>query len=293
MPAPSSILVLGAGELGNEVLRSLASHPSRGNCQISLLLRESTLSNPSPTKQAGLQILHRDAQVSFVAGDIANDTISQLASTFASFDTIICCTGMALPPGNQLNLTRAVLADYDAIGHASAQNLFDEQLDVRELLRSQEKTKWVIVSTGMFMSFLFEPAFGVVDLRAGSVTALGSWENELTVTAVDDIGRVVAELALSEVEEEGIVYVAGDTVSMRRLADVVDELRGEKVKRDVKTVDQLKDELAEAPDDVMRKYRAVFAAGVGVSWDKTMSFNAKHKMETVLVEDWAKKNLTP
>jgi hypothetical protein len=305
MPAPSSILVLGAGELGNEVLQSLASHPSRGNCQISLLIRESTLSNPSPTKQAELQILHGDAQISFVTGDIANDSIQQLTATLAPFDTIISCTGMALPPGSQLKLTRAIFAarvrryfpwqfglDYDAIGRASAQDLFDEQLDVRELLRSQEETKWVIVSTGMFMSFLFESSFGVVDLRAGTVMALGSWENELTLTAVEDIGGVVAELALVEVEEEGVVFVAGDTVSMRRLADAVEELRGEKVKRNVKTVDQLKGELAEAPNDVMRKYRAVFAAGVGVSWDKTMSFSAKHKIETVLVEDWAKKNLT-
>jgi hypothetical protein len=307
MPQPSSILVLGAGELGSEVLQSLASNPSRGDCQISLLLRASTLSNPSPTKQAELQILHRDAQISFVTGDITSDSISQLTVTLAPFDTVISCTGMSLPPGSQLKLTRAVLAarvrryfpwqfgiDYDAIGRASAQDLFDEQLDVRELLQSQEETKWVIVSTGMFMSFLFEPAFGVVDLRigAGSVAALGSWENELTVTAVEDIGRVVAELALVEVEEEGLVFVAGDTVSMRRLADVVEVLHGEKIKRDVKTVDQLKSELVEEPDDVMRKYRVVFAAGVGVSWEKQQSFNAKHGMETVLVEDWAEKNLS-
>jgi glutamyl-tRNA reductase len=110
MPAPSSILVLGAGELGNEVLQSLASHPSRGNCQISLLIRESTLSNPSPTKQAELQILHGDAQISFVTGDIANDSIQQLTATLAPFDTVISCTGMALPPGSQLKLTRAIFA---------------------------------------------------------------------------------------------------------------------------------------------------------------------------------------
>jgi hypothetical protein len=303
MTQPSSILVLGAGELGNKVLQSLASHSSRGNCQISLLLRPSAIASINPTKQAELQS-YRETQISFVTGDIANDSIPQLTATFAPFDTIISCTGMALPAGTQLKLTRAILAarvrryfpwqfgiDYDAIGRASAQDLFDEQLDVRELLRSQKETKWVIVSTGMFMSFLFEPAFGVVDLRAGSVAALGSWENELTVTAVEDIGRVVAELALVEVEEEGVVYVAGDTVSMRRLADVVEVLRGGKVKRDVKTVDQLKDELAEAPDEVMRKYRVVFAAGVGVSWEKKKSFNVKRSMETIVVDDWAKKHL--
>jgi len=54
--------------------------------------------------------------------------------------------------------------DYDVIGRGSAQDLFDEQLDVRDLLRGQSGTEWVVVSTGMFMSFLFEPWFGVVEV---------------------------------------------------------------------------------------------------------------------------------
>lgn len=230
---------------------------------------------------------------------------------------------MSLPRGTQLKITRAVLAastssggkvrhyipwqfglDYDVIGRASKQDLFDEQLDVRGLLRSQqgEGVKWTIVSTGMFMSFLFEDDFGVVSLRGGEgkerVTALGSWENELTVTEVGDIGRVVAELVLGsgiddegEERESGVVYVAGDTVSMSRLADVVEGVLGREVERRVKSVQQLEAELREEPDDVMRKYRAVFAAGVGVSWEKERSFNARRGIETVLVEDWARRNL--
>jgi hypothetical protein len=144
----------------------------------------------------------------------------------------------------------------------------------------------------MFMSFLFEEGFGVVDFVAGRVRALGTWENRLSVTAVEDIGRVVAELALVGVEERGVVFVAGDTVSMGRLADVVDGLLGRKVERSVKTVEQLEQQLRDSPDDVMRKYRAVFAAGVGVSWDKEASFNAKRGMEMISVEDWAKVNVT-
>ncbi|GAB7329283.1 hypothetical protein MBLNU13_g01089t1 [Cladosporium sp. NU13] len=302
---PSSILVLGAGELGTQVLKSITNHPSLNTTKITLLLRPSTLTSPSPTKQSELAS-YRASNIALLPGDIANDTEAHLSSLFAPFDTVISCTGMALPPGTQLKITRAILAagvnryfpwqfgvDYDTIGRASAQDLFDEQLAVRELLRSQTGVEWVIVSTGMFMSFLFEEAFGTVDLRAGRVTALGGWENGLTVTAVEDIGRVVAELALVGVEERGVVFVAGDTVSMARLADVVDGLLGgKKVERSAKTIGQLEGELAEAPDDVMRKYRAVFAAGVGVSWDKQISYNAKRGMDMVLVEDWAKVNVT-
>ncbi|MGF6660693.1 hypothetical protein QF000_002338 [Paraburkholderia atlantica] len=69
-------------------------------------------------------------------------------------------------PGVQLKITQAALdakvkryfpwrfgVDYDIIGRGSAQVLFDEQLDVRDLLRAQTGTEWVIVSTGMFTSF--------------------------------------------------------------------------------------------------------------------------------------------
>lgn len=66
---------------------------------------------------------------------------------------------------------------------SEANLLVTEQLDVRDLLRSQSRTQWVIVSTGMFTSFLFEPAFGVVDLAHDTVRALGAWENAVTVNA--------------------------------------------------------------------------------------------------------------
>lgn len=82
--------------------------------------------------------------------------------------------------------------DYDVVGRGSGQKVFDEQSDVRDMLRRQTATQWVIVSTGMFTSFLFEPAFGVVDLEHGKVHALGSWHNRLTITTSDNIGRLTA-----------------------------------------------------------------------------------------------------
>jgi hypothetical protein len=303
MSSPQSILVLGAGELGSQVLKSLTQHPERGNVQIAILLRPSTIASSDPTKQAEIQSYKR-VNISLIPGDVATDTTTHLTSLFGQFDTIISCTGMTLPRGTQLKLSRAVLEagvkryfpwqfglDYDAIGRASSQDLFDEQLDVRDILRAQENTEWVVVSTGVFMSFLFEPAFGVVDLKAGRVQVLGDWRNELAVTTVEDIGRVVAEIALVEVEERGVVYVAGDMVSMRRLADVVEMVLGRSVERSMKTVEQLKRDLAQDPGDMMKKYRAVFAAGVGVSWDREQTFNVRNDMKTVSVEEWARDNL--
>ncbi|MET8615665.1 hypothetical protein [Streptomyces misionensis] len=62
--------------------------------------------------------------------------------------------------------------DFDVIGRGSPQDIFDSQLDVRDLLRSQDQTEWVIISTGMFMNYLFEPGSGMVDLPNDTVNAL-------------------------------------------------------------------------------------------------------------------------
>lgn len=229
---------------------------------------------------------------------------STLRQTFKPFHTVICCTGMYAPPETQIKIAKAVLAagvkryfpwqfgiDYDIIGRNSSQNLFDSQLDVRDLLRAQSTTQFVIVSTGMFISFLFEPSFGLVNEDRSVVTGIGSWENAITVTSPQDIGRVVAEIALAHPYTHGVVYTSGDTISMSQLADVVENATGKNVTRKLKTVPDLRAELAESPEDGMRKYRVVFAEARGVAWSKMESFNVVHGMNTQTVQEWASQNL--
>lgn len=208
--------------------------------------------------------------------------------------------------GVQRKLARAVLqagvkrylpwqfgVDYDVIGRGSAQDLFDEQLDVRDLLRSQDQTEWVIVSTGMFTSFLFEPSFGVVHLGRSTVNALGSWDNAVTVTAADDIGALTTEIVFAEPRiVDQIVTIAGDTITYRQLADAVDELLDLKVRRVEWSVPELKRELAEDPDNAIRKYRVVFAEGRGVAWDKSQTFNAEHGIAVCGLHEWMRNNLS-
>lgn len=94
--------------------------------------------------------------------------------------------GFVAGAGTQIKITRAVLeagvsryfpwqfgVNYDVVGKGSGQPVWDEQYDVRTLLREQNTTQWVIVSTGMFTSFLFEPAFDVVNLSENTINALG------------------------------------------------------------------------------------------------------------------------
>jgi hypothetical protein len=203
----SNILVLGAGELGTAMLVALAARAPKAT-KISVLLRPSTISSTSSSKKSELENLS-SLGISFLQGDIANDSISTLSALFKPYDLIINCLGFASGPGSQVKITTAVLeagvkrfipwqfgVDYDIVGRGSAQPVWDEQLDVREILRNQKGTEWIIVSTGIFMSFLFEEFFGVVEGLGGDVVvrALGGWENQVTVTTPRDIGRLTAEI---------------------------------------------------------------------------------------------------
>ncbi|RDW92186.1 putative isoflavone oxidoreductase [Coleophoma crateriformis] len=303
-----NLLVLGLGELGTNVINSLiAEQPP--NTHLTLLLRESTINTPSGAKRIQLNTL-RSLNVAFLAGDIATNSPAELTTLFRPFTHIISCLGFASGPGSQLKIAKAVLAaqvpyflpwqfglDYDAIGRGSAQELFDEQLDVRALLRAQTSTRWLIVSTGIFMSFLFEPWFGVVVLDGAGdgavVRALGGWENRVTVTTPEDIGRITAALVYASGEERwgGVVFTAGDTISYARLADVVEEVKGFEVRRERWSTEKLVDDLEKDPGDVVKKYRVVFAMGRGMSWDLERSDNVQKGIDVVDVKSWAEKNL--
>ncbi|KAH8921771.1 saccharopine dehydrogenase-like oxidoreductase [Atractiella rhizophila] len=290
MSLNQNILVLGAGELGSAILKSLLSRKPSAAIKLSVLLRPtSTTSIPS--------------EVSIVREDISTASQSALASVFSPFDTIISCTGFVGGPGIQLKLAKSVLeagvpryfpwqfgVDYDVIGRGSPQDLFDEQLDVRDLLRSQSRTEWVIVSTGMFTSFLFEPAFGIVDFEKKVVRALGSWENGVTVTTPEDIGKITAEVVFEEPRVRNtVVYTSGDTILYHRLAEMLEQESGNWEKEEW-TVDWLMEELRKDSGNQMKKYRAVFALGRGVSWEKEQTYNVKRGISVMDTKEWLRKN---
>lgn len=282
-----NILVLGAGELGMAVLRHLARRAKTiEGAKISVLLRESAVESGDPSKQRDIEEIQA-AGIEIVLGDLFNDTIDELAEVFSRYDTVLGCAGYAAGINTPMKLARAALqsgvprylpwqfgVDFEAIGRGGPQDIFDAQLDVRELLRAQDKTEWVIISTGMFMSYLFEPDFGVVDLENNEVHALGSLDNAVTLTTPDDIGVLTAEIMFFEptIRNE-IVFIAGDTVTYGEVADKLEAATGQTFKRSVWTVPFLMDELKNDPNNMMRKYRAAFAIGRGVSWPKTGTFN--------------------
>lgn len=140
--------------------------------------------------------------------------------------------------------------------------------------------RWVIVSTGMFTSFLFEPDFDVVNLSNRTLHALGSWDTRVTVTSPADIGRLTTAIYLHQpriVNE--VVFVAGETTSYRQLADTVERVTQQTFSKAVHTLPALLEQLRTNPDDAMLRYRAAFARGMacGGRW---ATLNARHQLPT-------------
>ncbi|KRC17478.1 aromatic alcohol reductase [Acidovorax sp. Root217] len=302
-----NILVLGAGELGLPVLSNLARRAKDvTGAKISVLLRASAVESTEPGKQRDVAEI-RNLGIEIVVGDLVKSSIDELAVVFARYDTVIGCAGYAAGINTPMKLARAALqaripryfpwqfgVDFDVIGRGSPQDIFDAQLDVRELLRSQHQTEWVIISTGMFMSYLFESEFGVVDLKNSAVHALGSRDTAVTLTTPEDIGALTAAVVFAQPRiRNDIVFLAGDTVTYSEVADKLQAALGRPFSKSEWTEQYLLDELARDPQNMMRKYRAAFSQGRGVAWDKTGTFNQLNAIPVTDVSSWIRANLAP
>lgn len=300
---PGGVLVLGAGQLGMAVLRALAPRLRSMNAPVTVIVAPQMMDTPSEQDAANLAEL-RALGAQILGFDLATDEAG-LADIFLRFRTVVNCTGFVAGPGTQVRITRAVLAggvkryfpwqfgvDYDIVGRGSGQPVFDEQYEVRELLRGQADTEWVIVSTGMFTSFLFEPAFNVIDLEHQTAHGLGSWDTKVTVTTPEDVGKLTTEILLAEPRiVDQIVYVAGDTISYGHLAEVVERITGRTFEKAEWSLAKLRADLAAVPDDPMARYRAAFALGDGMWWDKSNTYNERQGLTTVGVEEYLRGRL--
>jgi hypothetical protein len=314
MPNHPSILLLGAGELGTALLSSLSTLPYT-----------TTLATRTPSKYTHLTTTF--PSLSLLPLDLTHPS-GDLIPIFARYDIIISATGFGASPDTLLKLANEVIAagevrdeqreqesgegkvteklwffpwqfgvDYDVTGDGEGlMPLFGAQKSVRDLLRSQNSIDWTIVSTGIFMSFLFQDFWGIVARPSHAsqedrvtVRALRDWEHGVTVTDVDDIGRVMGRIVARDVAARNkVVYVAGETVRYGELADVVEKVTGKVVVREICGVKYLDEEVKKDPEDEIKKYRLVFARD-GVMWDKAGTVNAQLGMEMMGVEEYARK----
>ncbi|MEN5017886.1 aromatic alcohol reductase [Erwinia sp. Eh17-17] len=299
----NTALVLGAGELGIQVLRAM-SHKVQEHTQvkISVLLRSEAAHAVSGSRKARLDELIK-LGITVVEGDLQENSVDELSEIFGAFDAVINCSGFVGGPGTQIKITQAVLkaavaryfpwqfgVDYDVVGKGSGQQVWDEQLEVRHLLREQKATGWVIVSTGIFTSYLFEPDFGVVDAQSKTVYGLGDWQHAVTLTTPEDIGRLTAEIFFHQPAfHNEVVFIAGDTLTYSELADLMRAHWGNEINRKLLDRKKLQDDVQHKQQDLAAKYRLAFARPDGVAWSKENTFNHRQGIATTTAEQWLAK----
>lgn len=106
------------------------------------------------------------------------------------------------------------------------------------------------------------------------------------------VSVLTTEILLAEPRiVDQVIYVAGDTISYGRLARVVERVTGCEFEKTERTLDKLHVDLAAAPDDVMTRYRAAFALGDGMWWDKASTYNERERLDTVDVEGYLRARL--
>jgi len=298
-----TVLILGAGELGIQVLRAMSNKvQEHTDVKISVLLRSEAAYAISGSRKARLDELTK-LGIAVVEGDLQENSIDELSELFAAFDAVINCSGFVGGPGTQIKITQAVFkaavaryfpwqfgVDYDVVGKGSGQQVWDEQLEVRHLLRQQNATSWVIVSTGIFTSYLFEPGFGVIDAQSKTVCALGDWKHAVTLTTPEDIGKLTADIFFHQPTfKNEIVYIAGDTLTYSELADLMSAYWGTKVNRKLLDRQQLQDDAQHNPQDIGANYRIAFARPDGVAWSKRNTYNHRQRISTTTASQWLAK----
>lgn len=88
-----------------------------------------------------------------------------------------------------------------------------------------------------------------------------------------------------------MVHLAGDTITYARLAVIVEQALDRPIERELLTVPDLSTDLSHAPDDAMRRYRAVFAGGRGMWWDKDGTSDARRGIAVTDAQGWLRSHL--
>jgi hypothetical protein len=304
MSNPLKVLIIGAGELGISMLAGYAAHPVK--TKLYVLLRPDTHNPPSPSRQAVVDAINQ-----YGASPIYLDltaSSSDLVKVLIGFDIVVSCAGMSALAGTEEKLCQAAIqakvgryipwqfgVDYDQYDDEPIVKVFKESQSVRSLLRSQRDISWTIVSTGIFISFIFEPVVGIFEPGEKGGTAvvrgLGSWEQMITITSVEDIGKLTAGITLGveKVGIDGVVFVVGDTVTYGQIADAV-ECAGWQVERKLWTETELERQMKENDGSIAR-YRIMCARGVGMSWNKANSWNERTGVKTENLVEWIRRRL--
>ncbi|KAF3385529.1 Acetyltransferase [Penicillium rolfsii] len=225
-------------------------------------------STPGPAKYPEIETI-RGLGLGLISGDNVDDAKESLASILADNDRIICCTGFSSIEGVQ-----QIGVDYDVIGRGSPQDLFDKQLNVRGLLRSQDETRYF--HQLLLRAILGHGRLGEIDrLRIRRLGKSGHGPN--TGCSWMHRGRKSGGR-----RERRAFFRSGDYTgeaiesAMKMSSSMVGFWVQKLIDREVRPVEGAWAALAENPDPGLLKFQAVCGRGSGVAWDMDSPITPVH-----------------
>lgn len=279
------ILVIGASELGVAMVKALLNHPAVYD--VSVLIRPPTIAQDASGSK--LVSALRALNIRLVPGDFESDSEDSLKETLSRFHTVIGCSEISPGvPGLQARVVRLILdakvaryipwqfgVDYDVLSQGPLREIVEEQVQVRTLLRSQNHTSWIIVSSGIFMSDLMNhEGLGLMISRNNKFRALGSWDTHITTTDMWDVASITALILMErpEVKNE-VCLIAGDTLSYSQIVSAYETVyRHCKIEKEIWSREYLQDRLVAKPGNELRRQRCIYASNVGIAWSKADSW---------------------
>jgi len=224
----TKVLVAGAsGMMGQKILAALAKKP---NTTVLGLVRKREGDKLDSLEKLG---------VSFVLGDLSDK--SSLLKATKDVDVVVSAVngGPDVAVAGQLNLLAAakenrvrkfIPSDYSLnfFNLKPGEHAFlDFRLQVAKALHASG-LEYAHVLNGCFTDVFFG-FLGAYDGPNQTLTYWGNGEQKFELTTTDDTASYTAEAALDP-NAKGLFPVAGDSVSMKDVADIYHEVRGKKLK---------------------------------------------------------------
>jgi uncharacterized protein YbjT (DUF2867 family) len=259
-----TVLLAGAtGMLGSQIARQLVDQP---DARLRLLVRSSAKARA----HAGLRaVIERGAEV--VEADLADaaslDRATQgvdvIVSAVQGGPDVIVDGQVALAQAGKRNGVRRMLPSDFALDLFKAtpgeHAMFDLRRHAAEGIGATG-LEVVHVLQGGFME-MFTPGMGMFDSAAGVVSFWGDGSERFEVTSVADTARVTARIALDRSVAGGKFAFAGDRISFRSAADIIEKQTGRRFEpRSLGSEAELRAVMAAAAKDKANPFQAVMLA---------------------------------
>jgi uncharacterized protein YbjT (DUF2867 family) len=259
-----TLLLAGAtGMLGSQIAQQLLKQPAS---RLRLLVRE----GQDASKRAVLEpLLAGGAEV--VEGELADAAsldratrgVDVIVSAVQGGADVIVAGQVALAEAGRRNGVRRILPSDFAL------DLFNATPGEHALFDMRRQAAQCIVATGLevihvlqggFME-MFTPGVGMFDSSTGVVSFWGDGSERFEVTSVADTARMTARIALDRGVAGGKFSFAGDRISFRGTADVIEKQTGRRFElRSLGTEADLRAAMAAAAKDKANTVQTVMLA---------------------------------